>query len=111
MSVYCLSVSSMSFLMISMNSSILLVGVWGVLDSGSLPLYTAAKARLKGVGVRGASPLCRDEVGDSLDVLGVEWAEAACGSSELRVGVVSSEPWPVVILCSALTGVLWAVGG
>ena len=106
MSVYCLSVSSMSFLMISMNSSILLVGVCGVLDRGSLPLYTAARALLKGVGVLGASPLCRDEVGDSRDVFGV-----VCGSSDDRVGVVSSEPWPTVILCRELTGVLCAVGG
>ena len=109
MSVYCLSVSSMSLLMISMNSSILLVGVWGVLDRGSRPLYTAARARLKGVGVLGASPLFRDEVGDIRDVLGVEWAEAAWSVSELRLGVVRSEPW-AWILCSALTGVLWAVG-
>ena len=82
-----------------------------MLERGSLPLYTAARARLKGVGVRGASPLCRDEVGESRDVFGVEWAEAVCGSSELRVGVVSREPWLVWTLCSVLTGVLWAVGG
>ena len=92
MSVYCLSVSNMSFLIISMNSSMRLVGVWGVLERGSLPLYTAARARLKGVGVLGASPWCRDEVGESRDVFGVECAEAACGSSALRVGVVSMEP-------------------
>ena len=100
MSVY----SSMSFLMISVISSILLVGVCGVLDSGSRPLYTAASARLKGVGVRGASPLCRVEVGDSLEVLGVEWPLV----SAARLGVVSREAWRG---CSEVTGVDCAVGG
>ena len=84
--------SSMSFLMISVMSSTLLVGVWGVLDSGSLPLYTSARALLKGVGVLGASPLWRVEVGENLEVLGVEWAETSSSWAE-RLGVVRRETW------------------
>ena len=82
----------MSCLIISVMLSSLLVGVWGVLDSGSRPRYTSASALLNGVGVLGASPMFLVVVGDNLEVLGVEWAETC--SSELRLGVVSMEAWP-----------------
>ena len=92
--------SSRSFLIISVMSSTRLVGVCGVLESGSRPRYTSASARLKGVGVRGASLLrawCWRS-GENLANFGVEWADMSAVMTTvelllLRVGVVSKEEW------------------
>ena len=77
-----------------------LVGVCSVLERGSCPRYTSASARLKGVGVRGASLLrawCWRS-GENLANFGVEWADMSAVVTAvelllLRVGVVSREEW------------------
>ena len=98
--------------MMSLMSSTNFVGVWGVLDRGSLRRWTSASARLNGVGVRGASPFCRcwlfGPVGENLESLGVLCAETWFSSPGL--GVFKMETWPRV-RCTVVTGVDWALGG
>lgn len=99
--------SCISFLMISVMSSTRLVGVWGVLESGSRPRYTSARARLNGVGVRGASrPRVWFRSGENFCILGVLWADM----SEPRVGVVSRVECRLTCCTRVVSGVDCAAG-